>query len=373
MNIVMVIQNFYPSIGGAERQALTLARELVKKGVAVTLLTQRAPNTLLRETMDGVHVRRLGKGTFSFLVWSFAWVLFFGRRYDAIHAHIGSSHAVGAALAGWLLKKRTLVKLSGSNVVGEIPVSRRSVLGRLKLRAFGLLRPILILVNNAQRRDLHGFGLESLETHLIPNGVDTATFCPASGQRKQTLRAELAWDGVVFLFVGRFSPDKLRLDVFRNVLTAWSRLSEDAAHPSLYLVGAGILEDDYRTAIAELGLTGSVALWPASEKVCELYQAADVFVLPSVTEGLSNALLEAMACGLPVAGSRVSGIADLLTEDKQARLFDPLSPEEIQHSFGSLLHDAGARKNLGASALEFARQFSIENSVARHIALYRAA
>ena len=373
MKIVMVIQNFYPSIGGAERQALTLARELVKKNVAVTVLTRRNSGSFSQRFVDGVDVRRLGTGAFSFLVSSLVWLIFYRRRYDVIHAHIGSSHAVGAAFVGWLFNKKTIVKLSGSKVVGEIPVSRRSFVGRLKLRAFGFFRPVLVLVNEAQKEDLHGFGLESLETRLIPNGVDTVKFHAISSAEKEALRKTLNWDGVVFLFVGRFSPDKLRMDIFRNLLSAWSRLTGDSSHPCLYFVGAGELEKNYRDAIVQMQLEKFVHIWPATENVRSLYQAADVFVLPSVTEGLSNALLEAMACKLPVAGSRVSGIEDLLSENVEGRLFDPLLPEEIYRSCRELIENAEARHRMGLAAMELTRRFSIENSVERHIALYQAA
>ena len=373
MKVVMVIQNFYPSIGGAERQALTLARELVKKHVSVTVLTRRVRGSRAREFMDGVEVRRLGTDAFSFMVCSFAWLIFSRRRYDIIHAHIGSSHAVSAAFAGRLLNKKTIVKLSGSKLVGEIPVSRRSFVGRLKLRAFGFLRPTLVVVSEGQKEDLRGFGLESLETQLIPNGVDTSKFRPATSDEKASLRKNLKWDGVVFLFVGRFSSDKLRIDIFRNVLSAWSRLAGGSSQSGLYFVGEGELEKNYRDEIDQLHLEGSVHLCPSTENVRALYQAADVFVLPSITEGLSNALLEAMACGLPVAGSRVPGIQDFLSENVEGRLFNPLVPEEIYQSFRELFQNSVARRRMGQAAMELAHRFSIENSVTRHMALYQVA
>jgi glycosyltransferase involved in cell wall biosynthesis len=369
----MLAQNFYPYIGGAELQALNLARALVKRGVIVTVLTRRPKGWQRREPVDGVRIVRLGRGVASFMALSFAWLVVFRRRYDVIHAHIGSSHAASAALAGWIMNKRTIVKISGSSQIGEIPMSRRSFAGRLKLRALGFFKPVLVLVSETQRTDLHGFGLESLQTCLIPNGVDTLTFQPASAGEKESLRQTFGWKGVVFLFVGRFSSDKLRVDIFRNVLKAWARLSAEVTRLSLYFVGQGNLEANYRTAIDELGLTQSVHVWPATSDVRALYRAADVFTLPSITEGLSNALLEAMACGLPVAGSRVPGIQDLLSDNVQGRLFDPLDSDEIYRSFRDLSQDAAARRRMGDAAMELARTFSLDNSVMRHLALYGAA
>jgi glycosyltransferase involved in cell wall biosynthesis len=371
MKVVMVIQHFYPSIGGAERQALTLSRKLVQKGVGVTVLTQHDGKSANREVLGDVRVVRMGGSPWSFLLAASFWLLRYRRDYDVIHAHIGSSHAVVAALAGRLCGKKTIVKLSGSNIVGEIPTSRQSFSGRLKLRAFGILKPLLVLVSAAQKNDLHGYGLESLPTCEIPNGVDTDKLSPAPAAEKECLRQKLHWSGVVFLFVGRFSADKLRLDIFRNVLAAWARVKNETAPTSFYLVGGGALEPEYRRLIHTAGLEESVHLLPSSENVDELYRAADVFVLPSVTEGLSNALLEAMACGLPVAASRVAGISDLISEDREGRMFDPLSPEEIYDVFSAMVRDASERHRWGAEGVRLASTLSIENTAEKYLALYR--
>lgn len=373
LSVVMLIQNFYPSIGGAERQALTLSRKLIAKGVRVSLVTQVGPSPVLHDSMGGIYVRRLGFGAFSFMVLSFAWLVKNVRHYNIIHVHMASSHAVGAALAGKMLGKKVIVKLSGSKEVGEIAVSRRSFIGRLKLRALAFLKPHLVLVSKDQADELNGFGLNDLPAHLIPNGVDTKIFSPATADRKEQLRKSLGWEGLIFLFVGRFSPDKLREDIFTNLLTAWRQVHEDQPSLALYLVGRGELRGVYEEIIFKKGLQNSVHLWDAREDVADLYQAADVFLLPSVTEGLSNALLEAMACGLPMVGSRVPGIVDIIKEGTHGLLFDPLRTEEIKATLESVVRDPVRLREMGRACVENAKSYSIDETVRRTLALYQEA
>src|SRR5205823_4362045 len=124
--VVMVSAGFWPAIGGAERQALELSRELRSRGVGVTVLTRRLGCSPAREEIHGVPVRRLpvaGTGTLdslSFLFGALGWLLKHSGEYDAIHAHLAGSPAIAAALAGRWLGKPVIVKLGAGRGLGEI-------------------------------------------------------------------------------------------------------------------------------------------------------------------------------------------------------------------------------------------------------------
>ncbi len=206
---------------------------------------------------------------------------------------------------------------------------------------------------------------------LVPNGVDLDLYQPASAEKKSDLRHRLGWSGVVFLFTGRFSPDKVSLPILERFLTGWSHVAARRTDISFYLVGQGPLEEEYQQLIQKLGLEKSVHVWPARNNVSELYQAADIFVLPSQIEGLSNSLLEAMASGLPALASRVPGIVDIVEENVHGFLFDPLSVADMERGLHQSLQADAALKKIGENSRVVAITYSMNKTAEKYLMLYR--
>ncbi|MBI4422476.1 MAG: glycosyltransferase family 4 protein [Elusimicrobia bacterium] len=378
LSIVVVTANFHPYIGGSEKQALAVARELVRRGHRVVVATRSVAGAPRAETLDGVEVRRLCAcgpgplGTLAFLASLICFLL--ARRYDALHVNLLSSHAVPAALAGWLAGKRVAIKLGGGVGVGEIALSSASALGRLKLAVVGRLGPTLVAVNPAQLEELRKSGFGDVECRLIPNGVDTSAYAPPGREARERLRASLGWTGTVFLFVGRLASDKGQVDVLRSFLEGWAQARRDGFAGTLYLAGAGPAQAEFERLAAQPELGGSVRLLGARQDAASLYQAADIFVLPTISEGLSNALLEAMASGLPVLASRVTGTRDVIEEGKQGLLFEPFDADEARRQLEALVRDPALPRRLGAAARERAvASFSLSKTVDRWLAVYEGA
>lgn len=377
LSVIMIIQTFYPFIGGGEKQCLQLCKTLQQKEVSVKVFTERWKGLSAYEEIEGVPVKRLGRGGPRFIhslffMGSILFYLCFRRKtYDVIHVHLAASHAVAASAAGKILGKKVVVKIGGGTEVGEIVLSRRTWKGRLKLKALGMLKPQFVILNNDQRKELHGFGLENVPVVLIPNGVDTDIYYPLPNNSKVALRQKLGWEGLVFLFTGRFSPDKISLKIFNAFLEGWKNTL--AVYPQIhfYLVGQGSLVGAYQSIISEKRLQNSIHLWAARDNVSELYQAADIFVLPSQIEGLSNSLLEAMASSLPVLASRVAGITNIIQENIHGLLFDPFSSAEIEQCLKNIISDPALLRKLGAQSRSLAESFSIDSTVQRYLALYR--
>jgi len=359
----MVSAGFWPAVGGAERQALELSRELRARGAGVLVLTRRVGTSASREEVHGVPVRRLrvlGTGaldSLSFLFGALGWLLKHGGEYDAIHAHLAGSPALAAALAGRWLGKPVLVKLGGGRGIGELAASSRTALGRLKLRLLALLRPrFLAVVPDLADEAREHLGAAAIE--VLPNGVDTGRFRPVSPEEKKALRAKLGWSGTVFLYTGRLSWEK-RLPWFAEL---WEKAAggKDAM---LVLAGEGSEIIPVRRNVRVLDFV---------EDAAHLYAAADVFVLPSVSEGLSNSLLEAMASGLPVVASAVGGTAQTLAHDQTGLLFEKDDGPGAAGQIERILNDNELRTRLGAAArLEVERRYSIARVVERLLELYR--
>ena len=369
LSIVMVSAGFWPTIGGAERQALELSAALAARGHRVTVLTRRLRGLAAREEVRGVRVRRLpvlGSGvldSLSFLGGAFAWLMLHWVEWDAVHAHLAGSPALAAALAGRLLGRPALVKIGGGRGVGELGVSAKTAWGRAKLRALGLLRPrFLAVVPDLADEAAEFFGTAPIE--ILPNGVDAERFAPAGPARRRALRAELGWDqdAAVFLYTGRFSREK-RLPWF---LSLWRDAT--SARALAVLVGDG----PERAEIEAAAAGGRVQVLPPREDLAALYAAADVFVLPSVSEGLSNALLEAMASGLAPLCSRVGGTAQTIEDGRTGLLFDRDDAAALQAQARRLESEPGLAARLGGAArAEVERRYAMGLVVARLEELYR--
>ncbi|MBI4349909.1 MAG: glycosyltransferase family 4 protein [Elusimicrobia bacterium] len=368
-SVLMLSQTFHPDIGGAEKQALEISRALAGRGVKVTVLTRQPGGLASEEDLGGVAVKRLpvfgprAVDSALFMLKSFFWLLRHSGEYDAVHVHLASSPAVGAVLAGKLTGRKTLVKLGGGRGVDEITRSEHSLLGRLKLAFFRLARPELLVMNDdvfnwlKNSREFSGLRLRRFR-----NGVDTGRYTPLLYNEKINAKTALGFENsTLFLFVGRLSPEK-RLKEF---LEAWAEIfSEDSPAPKirLVIVGGGPEEAALRKAVADLGVAGSVTLAGSREDLLPYYRAADVFVLPSISEGLSNSMLEAMACGVAVMASRVGGARDAIAHGVSGSLFDPLNRVELKACLRAFVADRSLALKMG----EQARKTAVERySMAR--------
>jgi len=372
--VVMVSAGFHPYVGGAEKQALELSVALRARGVQVRVLTRRLPRLAAREEVRGVPVERLwclGGGflnalTFMLSLW--LWLCARADEYSAVHVHLAGSPALPAALVGRLLGKRVIVKLGGGRGIGELAASSRTLGGRVKLRLLAWLKPRFVAVTKDLAEECAQF-LGPVPVQVQPNGVDTGFYHPVTAEEKRALRCKLGWpDGLGFLYVGRLAPEK-QLDRF---LSAWCRAGLDQPGFAA-LVGDGPEGKALQAMARTSPLKGRIFVLSAMAAIQEVYAAADVFVLPSVSEGLSNALLEAMASGLAVLGSRVGGTAEAVEEGRTGLLFAPQDAAELDEKLRRFLADPGLAGRMGAAAREKAvRDFALERVAQSYERLYGA-
>ncbi len=192
-------------------------------------------------------------------------------------------------------------------------------------------------------------------------GVDLARF-DAPGVSRAEKRKELGIgeDALWLLHVGELSHRKNQ----ELLIQAVAEMPE--VH--LTLVGRGEWRERFESMIAELGLEGRVRLLGFRSDIAEICHAADIFVFPSFQEGLPVALMEAMACGMPCACSRVRGNTDLIEEGKGGYFFSPSNVLELISAVRSIAE--GDRAAMGAHNREAIRAFSIEPVFAETRRLY---
>ncbi|MBI4056666.1 MAG: glycosyltransferase family 4 protein [Elusimicrobia bacterium] len=382
LSVVMISANFSPYMGGAEKQALEVSKGLIKKGVKVLVLTRKLRGLFPKEVVEGVPVLRLsapGPGPLSSLM--FMWFLHrylktHVEEYQIIHVHLASSPAVVAVCVGQKLKKKVLVKIGGGAGYSEIARSQKKILGKLKLWIFKNYKPTFIVMNLEQIKELKAAGLEDHSrkdwVQRIPNGVNTECYFPVSSEEKKRLRQILGWEGLVFLFVGRFDSDKRQDEVLETFLKGWSSAVQQGFKGHFFLVGEGPRESKFKEIIHRHGLKEGVKILGRRQEVAALFQAADVFVLPTISEGLSNATLEAMACGLPVLVSQVSGTQELVQEGKQGLLFHPFHSEEVVKHLLDIQRNPDKRSEMGRNARELVREkYDLNQTVNKLLEAYQ--
>lgn len=185
---------------------------------------------------------------------------------------------------------------------------------------------------------------------VIPNGVDTNHFRPA--KNRHAAREALGLDANAFAFL---SVGNLKLIKGHDYLIrAFAQLPKSAAgrEPKLILIGADYLDGELHRLTQKLNIADRVQFVGHVDDVRPWYQVADVFVLPSLAEGHCNALLEAMACGLPCIATQTGGNIDTIESGASGMLVEPGNTADLAAAMTVLMQDESRRHALSISASE---------------------
>lgn len=349
----MIIPSYFPAVGGAEVQVRLLSRALRQDGLDVRILTRRLDRRAAsRTTEDGIPVIRLpgvGITPIDSIIFLLAglWHLFWHGRRGIYHAHAVGSAGWLAVLAGRWLGGRSLVKLRTNADVYEKIYGRG--LARWQFHRLLSWTDRLLVVNRGLERWLLEQGHAQEKVAYFPNSIDANVFFPVSLEQKQIKREHLGLpqDKTVVLYVGRLSHVK-GVDV---LLEAWAALPEDCHKIStLIIVGDGMERPKLETMAGDSGIMKSVIFTGLSLDTRDYYQAADVFVLPSRAEGLSNALIEAMACALPCVTSSVGGSLDLVRDGDNGVLFESENHNHLANLLADMILGGRQLRSIGQQA-----------------------
>ena len=242
--------------------------------------------------------------------------------FDAILATWAYPDVFGAVLAARRLGLPVVAKVHGS----DVHLAARSG-WRCRAIRWALERCAGVVAVSAALKDvLVSFGVPEGKIRVIPNGVDIERFRPMD-RREARVQLSLPLEGRRIVFVGNLDPVK-GLPV---LLRAMAALPEDV---SLSLVGDGAQRAALDAFIKRLGLTGRATLVGRvpHAAIPSWMNAADLFCLPSVSEGCPNVVIEALACGRPVVASRVGGIPELLQDARCGLLVTPNDPAALADS-----------------------------------------
>jgi glycosyltransferase involved in cell wall biosynthesis len=240
---------------------------------------------------------------------------------------------------------------------------------RVHRRAFRSARAVIANARSVAEFTRHLYGLEPGTLRVIPNGVALEPFAAARAGRA-ALRAQWGVDDatVVIGTLGRLSPEK-NLGVYLRMAAMLDPLRGGGWRG--VVVGEGPARAGLEEMASSLGVTDRVIFAGEHEDAPAALAAMDLFVMTSDTEGMPNAVLEAMAAGLPVVATRVGGTPEVVTPGETGHLLPRRDAEGIAGRVGELLDDSRERRRLGEAGRErVGREFSAEAMVRATKALY---
>lgn len=344
-------------LGGAERLLVSTAtyldRDRVRPDVAYVLPRKDALVPQLREA--GITVRCLGEsGTASGWVGALRSLIREGD-YDLIH-----THAPVPAVAARAVTPRCVPMIHTEHNVWpryRIPTrwANAASIGRNEL---------VIAVSNGVAESIRAplpLRLMHLpEVAVLIHGIDPAQV-RIGPEARATARGRLGirhGDRVIGT-VGNLTPKKDHATMIR----AFARLAGDLDGVHLVIIGSGPLENDIRGLVKHYALHGRVHMLGMRSDVPELLPALDVFCMSSLHEGLSIALVEALAAGVPAVATNVGGIPEAIRHDREGLLVPAGDPGALAEALRRVLVDVELRSRLAETAVERAADFSIEGAV----------
>jgi sugar transferase (PEP-CTERM/EpsH1 system associated) len=298
------------------------------------------------------------------------WRLLRAIEPDIVHTR--NLAALECQVASWLAGRTATVHSEHGRDVGDLDGSNR------KYRLLRRLHRPFVSHYIAVSRDLASYletaiGVPRERISQIYNGVDSATFRPADREREPLPQAEFAPPGTFVVgTVGRMKAVKDQTTLAHAFVHLCAMLPEWKERLRLVLVGEGPLRDSCEDILRRARLDAQAWLPGQRNDISALMRAMDVFVLPSLAEGISNTLLEAMASGLPVVATKVGGNPELVADRVTGLLVPPSDPLALAQAIRTYLNDADARRRAGRKARAQAQaQFSMDAMVDGYLAVYR--
>jgi glycosyltransferase involved in cell wall biosynthesis len=366
VRVAMLTQRYLPFTGGAEKQLSAVLQRLPDLGIDATVITRRHDDSPHEDLVNGIPVRRIEVGgnrvlaSVSYTVQALRLLRRF--RPDVVHAHELLSPTTTAVAYKALAGTPVAAKVLRGGSLGDIAVLERSRIGRLRLSRLLHRVDTFSVISSEIDAELARYGVAPERRHFIPNGVDLGRFIPADPERKAALRKTLGLpEGPVAFFAGRLETEK-RID---RLVALWPQVRAVLPSAVLVVAGAGSLAP----ALAKADVGGVVLAGPQPD-LRDWYAASDVFVLPSEAEGLSNAMLEALATGLPCVATRVGAAPDLVS-DMLGRLVDVDDDTALVAALIATLQGLPGHSPQAARDMVI-RTYSIDVTASRLAALYRS-
>jgi glycosyltransferase involved in cell wall biosynthesis len=360
MKIALVTRRYPPSIGGAERVLSYLAAGLAAEGAEVDVLTSRVEGLPAVEESGTFRVVRLATSRARFIgTWLYMRELarWFARNsVDLAYVSMLKHDAYVVVGEGRRRGFPVVLRPEGAGATGDLAWQSWGTFGR-RIGVRCKQADAFVAISPRVRAELVDGGYDPSRIFDLPNGVPVPNSPWLGRNEPSSLRAA---------FVGRLAIEK-GLDA---LVDAWPLVLAERPNAHLTLIGEGPERASLESRISRLGLGGSVKLAGALGEPATVLRDSDLFVLPSREEGMSIALLEAMALGIPAVASSIPGNLALMTEGVHGRLAPPDDPPAFARAILDHRADPLAPSMAEAARVRVIEHYSIAAVARRHLELF---
>jgi glycosyltransferase involved in cell wall biosynthesis len=363
---------FPPIGGGAGNAHLCILKQFASRNdLKVDILTSAPqPGTFVEKFSDNITIYKAGLHKKDLHFWRKSEVLewlikvkFFYRtllrenNYDLVHAFFGFPTAYLCYRSADRLPY--IISLRGSDVPGghsRLKLDYK-ILGPLLFKPIWRKAALLVACSEGLKRRALDF-LPDVSIDVIPNGIDLDLFKPENGRQKTENRhfvlRPMSFDRLRLLTVGRLSVTK-RVEM---LIDAFQILHNDGYNVHFTIIGGGKLEQELRQIVSEKNLSDIIEITGRidAEKMPQVYRQNNIFISASMQEGMSNAMLEAMASGLPIITTRCEGVEELIKDN--GFIVENAKGDEIATAIKKMADDRKRYQQMSLAARKQAMLFS---------------
>jgi glycosyltransferase involved in cell wall biosynthesis len=332
-------------IGGGESHLLDLVENLDKDLFEPVVLSFTEGPMVDRLIAMGIptHVIHTTR-PFDISKWGRVKKLIEAEKFDLVHAHGTRAHS-NVSWAARQLRLPLVYTVHGWSFHDnqKFPLKNLRVMGEKYLTAKAS-------VNISVSKSVHETGQQYFRGYrsvIIPNGINQQKFDPARPMKDVRAELNIPRDAVLVLFLARFTEQKQPLTMIRS----FAKAAAENETLRLLMVGDGEQKRDADALVAITDMSGKIIMQSFRQDVPDILAAADIYVLPSLWEGLPLGLLEAMAMGKAVIASRADGTKEVIHHESNGILVNVENlEEEVAAAITRLSHDPSLRARLGEQA-----------------------
>lgn len=378
LKVLMVNYEFPPIGGGGGTTTRFIAKYLSKLGVEVHVMTSNPGKEdivdhhegyrmhyvgPIKNKLSGTHIPELAR--FALTIIYYSKIVLDRIKPDLLHCFF----TLPSGSCGLYCKKVFNVPYITSVLGADVPGFN---IGDWRLDAYhALTKPLSKAIwNNSSHVIANSLSLQETckqfspkhNIEIISNGVDTELFYPAKNKDSNS--------EIQLLFISRLMPQK-GID---TLIKACNVLHQRGiTNYKLTIVGEGHLKGLMFSLIEQYGIREKINYlgWKDLDELPDVYRKADVFILPSVMEGMPSVVLQAMASGLPIIASRVKGFEEVLEENVNGLFAEYNNPGQFANAIEKLIESESLRKSMSQKSIEKSRQFSWESIAKQYLELYK--
>ena len=379
MKILFFNYEYPPLGGGAANATFYILQEYARiSGLEVDLVTSSIDEKYhLEKIGDNINIHRLPIGKnktnlhfqsqkeliiYSWKAYFFAWKLIRKNRYSLTHSFFSVPCGFLSAVFKIQFGLPYIISLRGSDVPGYSDRFGLMYTILTPIIKFIWARADAVISNSDGLRDLALKVKSNQAIDIIYNGIDTQQFKPKSGEGDATIFKIIC----VSRLTKRKGIDYLLTAISKIVMAGHERII-------LYLVGEGNTKGDLEKQSAELGIEDFVKFSGriAHDDLPEIYNSADVFVLPSLNEGMSNTMLEALASGLPLIATDTGGTKELVKDGINGFVVKMEDSDDLAEKIMTVMNGSELRKEMAAESRKMAEDLNWQSVAQKYFALYQ--